>query len=155
MARREGPQRLLAVSSSGGHWTQLLRLRPAFEGRDVFYVTTGACSGGHSEDGRIFVVRDICRTDAFKLPLLVMELIAIFRKVRPTAVITTGAAPGAIALVIGKLMGARTVWIDSIANAEDLSMSGKWVRRWADLWLTQWPDVAGRYERLAYRGAVI
>ena len=31
--------RVLALSSGGGHWVQLLRLRPAFEGSDVTYAT--------------------------------------------------------------------------------------------------------------------
>ena len=31
--------KVLAISSGGGHWVQLLRLRPAFEGCDVVYAT--------------------------------------------------------------------------------------------------------------------
>jgi len=30
-------QKVLAISSGGGHWVQLLRLRPAFEGCAVTY----------------------------------------------------------------------------------------------------------------------
>ena len=33
------PRRILAVSSGGGHWVELMRLRPAFEGHDVAFVT--------------------------------------------------------------------------------------------------------------------
>jgi hypothetical protein len=57
-------------------------------------------------------------------------------------VISTGALPGYFALRLAKLFGARTVWIDSIANAEELSMSGQKVRPYADLWLTQWAHLA-------------
>jgi hypothetical protein len=32
-------KKILAVSSGGGHWVQLLRLAPAFKGHDVVYVT--------------------------------------------------------------------------------------------------------------------
>ncbi len=31
--------KVLAISSGGGHWVQLLRLRPAFAGCDVTYAT--------------------------------------------------------------------------------------------------------------------
>lgn len=34
--------RVLAVASSGGHWVQLMRLRPAWEGCDIAYLTTDA-----------------------------------------------------------------------------------------------------------------
>jgi hypothetical protein len=58
------------------------------------------------------------------------------------AVISTGAAPGYFALRFGKLIRARTIWLDSIANAEELSTAGKKVQRYADLWLTQWTHLA-------------
>jgi hypothetical protein len=43
--------------------------------------------------------------------------------------------------------------VDSIANAEELSLSGRKVRRFADLWLTQWPDLV-REGGPEYAGAV-
>ena len=63
-------------------------------------------------------------------------------RVRPDVVISTGAAPGFFALRFGKLLGARTVWVDSIANAEQMSLAGELARPYSDLWLTQWPHVA-------------
>ena len=64
-------------------------------------------------------------------------------RLRPDVVLTTGAAPGYFALCIGKWFGARVVWIDSIANAEEMSLSGQKAGRFADLWLTQWLHLAG------------
>ena len=61
----------------------------------------------------------------------------------PDIVITTGAAPGYFGVRIGKWLGARVVWIDSVANAEELSMSGQKAGAFSDLWLTQWPHLAG------------
>jgi hypothetical protein len=61
---------------------------------------------------------------------------------RPDVVISTGAAPGFLALRLGRLLGARTIWVDSVANGEELSMSGKLAGRYADLWLTQWEHLA-------------
>ena len=43
----------------------------------------------------------------------------------------------------GKLIGARTIWIDSLANVDQLSKAGRMAGPHADLWLTQWPDLAG------------
>jgi hypothetical protein len=75
-------------------------------------------------------------------------------RTRPDVVVSTGAAPGYFALRIGKILGARTVWIDSIANAEALSRTGTLVRPWADLWLTQWPHLAADGGP-AYAGSVL
>ena len=57
--------------------------------------------------------------------------------------ITTGVAPGYFAVRIGKWLGARVVWVDSVANAEELSLSGHKAGSFVDLWLTQWPHLAG------------
>lgn len=73
---------------------------------------------------------------------------------RPEVIISTGAAPGYLGLRIGKWFGARTIWIDSIANAEKLSLSGQLVRNCADLWLTQWPHLA-RQDGPLFRGSVL
>ena len=56
----------------------------------------------------------------------------------PSVVISTGAAPGLFAIIFGKFRGAKTVWIDSVANCEQMSMSGKIAGKLADLCLTQW-----------------
>ena len=80
-----------------------------------------------------------------KLALL-KSAFGVFRlllSVRPDVVVTTGAAPGFFGVRIGKLIGARVVWVDSVANAEELSMSGRNAGSFADLWLTQWPHLAG------------
>lgn len=70
------------------------------------------------------------------------DVFRIIRTQRPDIVISTGAAPGLIALVIGKLFGAKTIWLDSVANSEQLSLSGKMAGKIADLWLTQWSHLS-------------
>ena len=79
----------------------------------------------------------------------------ILRRFRPDVVITTGAAPGLVALALARLMGARTIWLESIANAEKLSMSGQLAGRIANLRLTQWAHLAQRHDRLQYFGQVL
>ena len=70
-------------------------------------------------------------------------------------VISTGAAPGLVALAVAKLLtGSRTVWIDSIANTKQLSLSGRLARPVADAWLVQWPHLA-RPGGPEYWGAVL
>jgi UDP-N-acetylglucosamine:LPS N-acetylglucosamine transferase len=145
--------RILAVASSGGHWVQLRRLRPAFEGCDVAYLTTDA---GHKErvaPDRLYTTRDANRWNKVALVVSALKVLWVVLKERPDVVITTGAAPGYFALRFGKLLGARTMWIDSIANVEELSMSGRMASERADLCLTQWPHLAGG--KVRYEGGVL
>ncbi len=73
---------------------------------------------------------------------------------RPDIVVSTGAAPGYFALRFGKILGARTIWVDSLANVDTLSRAGQMAGKFADLWLTQWPDLAST-EGPEYAGQVI
>ena len=139
--------RIMAVASAGGHWVQLMRLRPAWEGMDVTYVTTDPGlrqtlieAGAPAPDFR--VITEGNRWHKRKLVKQLLQLAYLMARLRPDAVITTGAAPGYFALRLGRMFGARTVWIDSMANAEELSLSGQQSRRHADLWLTQWEHLA-------------
>jgi hypothetical protein len=75
---------------------------------------------------------------------------------RPDAVVTTGSMPLAVYCIWAKLvLGARVVWIDSVAQVDDLSLSGKVMRHVADMCLAQWPEVAGRYDDVEYAGEVM
>jgi UDP-N-acetylglucosamine:LPS N-acetylglucosamine transferase len=134
-------KRILAVASGGGHFVQLLRLRPAFEGYKIHYVTTNS---GYSNqlEGSFFIVKDANSDQKHKVIWMFLQMGRIFLSVRPDVVITTGAAPGLAAMVWGKIFRAKTLWLDSIANSEELSQSGRLARRFADVWLTQWEHLA-------------
>jgi UDP-N-acetylglucosamine:LPS N-acetylglucosamine transferase len=147
-------QRVLAISSGGGHWVQMLRLRPAFEGCAVTY----ACvRPGYAEDvpGERFVLySDATRWDRWRLLKMLLQVSWLVLRLRPDVIISTGAAPGYAAIQLGRLIGSRTVWIDSIANVETLSLSGAKIGRHADLWLTQWPHLS-KPEGPVFKGSVI
>lgn len=149
------PKRIMAVASAGGHWVQLSRISPAFEGHDCQYVSTMKSMVAPSGNRQVLAVHDASRHEPFRLIALWLRLAWHVVKFRPNVLITTGAAPGLIALQISKMIGARTIWIDSIANAEQLSMSGQLARRFADDWMTQWPHVAEKYDGLKYAGRVL
>jgi UDP-N-acetylglucosamine:LPS N-acetylglucosamine transferase len=151
--RRKVPK-ILAISSRGGHWIQLLRLRPAFEGLELVFVTTDPAYRSLVGKQRFYVVTEATRKQKLRMLWMVLQIFWILIRERPTAIVTTGAAPGYFAVRLGKWLGAKTLWIDSIANAEELSLSGKLALQHAHVLLTQWSHLAlpGGPE---FRGAVI
>lgn len=145
---------MLAVSSGGGHWIELLRLRRAFEGCTVHFVTVQA---GYQRDigqAPFHTVRDATAWNPAGLALLALQIAVLVLRVRPAIVVSTGAAPGLFAVVMGRLMGSRTIWVDSLANVEELSKAGRLAGRFADLWLTQWANLA-RPEGPEYAGQIL
>jgi hypothetical protein len=134
--------KILAVASGGGHWVQLHRMEPAFAGFDVVYVTVHPEYRSQVPESKFYCVNDATRWSKLALIVQALRIAWIIGKERPEVVISTGAAPGYFAVLFGRWFRARTVWIDSMANIEELSMSGSHVGRHADLWLTQWPHLA-------------
>jgi len=147
-------KKLLAVASGGGHWVQLLRLAPAFTNCEVVFVTVQEGCRADVEGHKFYSVHDATRHTKIRLIRTALELSWIVCKERPNFIISTGAAPGYFAIVMGNLLGAKTIWIDSIANVEELSLSGRLAGRYADLWLTQWPHLATE-EGPHFHGAVL
>jgi UDP-N-acetylglucosamine:LPS N-acetylglucosamine transferase len=147
-------RKLLAVSSGGGHWIQLLRVKDAFRNCEVTFVTTHASYRSQVKDHRFWTVNDCNLSTKLGLVKTAAQIARIIVVERPDIVISTGAAPGYFALRLARLIGAHTIWVDSIANVERLSISGLEIGHYADLWLTQWPHLT-QPEGPHYAGAVL
>lgn len=145
---------VLAVSSGGGHWVQMQRLTPAFAGAEVHFATTDASAATGADAARVHVFPDANRETPLRLILCLLRLSWIVLRVRPDVVVSTGAAGGFLAIRLARAIGARTMFIDSIANARELSISARLALGVAGRVLSQWPRVA-EVTGAEYRGAVI
>jgi len=134
--------RVLAMASGGGHWVQLLRMRPAWAGCDVVYASVHADSAVDVPGSRFLSFGDASRKDFWRFGLVACQMLVMVLRVRPDVIVTTGAAPPLFALLFGRMIGARTLWVDSIANGEVLSSSGRLAARVATRRVTQWPALA-------------
>jgi UDP-N-acetylglucosamine:LPS N-acetylglucosamine transferase len=137
-----GRTRVLAVASGGGHWEQMMLLRPALEQFDVTFATTDAGLAEREGLVEVLVLRDTNRDKPLDGLRCAWDAIRAVATVRPEVVITTGALPGLIVLIAARGRRARTIWIDSVANSEKPSLSGRFARSFASLWLTQWEHLA-------------
>lgn len=153
-SKQAAAPRVLAVATRGGHWIELLRLRPAFDEFTVTFVSSVPDYQTMVPSGSFVCITEANRQNKLKMLRLAIELFLIILRVRPNVVISTGSAPGYLAIRIGRWFGAKTIWIESIANADGFSLSGQLARPYSDVFLTQWehlakPDVA------EYHGAVL
>jgi len=148
-------KRVLAIASGGGHWVQLLRLRPALAECDVLFATTRRSFQSDLDIGaRFTVIPDCNRNEPLRLARAMLRIGWMLLRERPDVVISTGAAPGFIAIWIAHKLRIRTIWVDSVANAEELSLSGRRAGRYASLWLTQWQHLA-REDGPHFHGSVL
>jgi len=138
--------------------SQLRMMDRAWLGHDVFFAVTGRTAARQLEEKyntRVYSVGESNRKHPLRVLGVMCRCVGIILSERPDVVISTGAAHGCMLTLIGKLCGAKVVWIDSIANVERISLSGRIVRKFADLFLSQWPGVADHYRDVEYCGELI
>jgi len=156
MVKNKKKLRVCLVASAGGHLSQLLRLADTWKGYEAAYVTTTEVMQNKlSKYGKVYIVGECNRQHPIRVIKVLVRCIKAVLRERPDVVISTGAAVGCITCFLGKLLGAKVVWIDSITNVERISLSGRMVRHIADLFLVQWPELQNRYKNVEYVGQVI
>jgi UDP-N-acetylglucosamine:LPS N-acetylglucosamine transferase len=146
-------KKVLAVASVGGHWIQLLRLKPAFEGMDLSFMTTKESFNEMVPDYKFYTIKDANRNNKINLIITFFDIFIKISKIKPNIIITTGAAPGLMSIIAGRFFGIKTIWVDSIANVEELSMSGKIATRIANRVYTQWEDLSN--DKIIFKGNII
>lgn len=145
-------KKVLAVASYGGHWKQLCRLSEFLKRYDTTYLTTNKYE--KKESNAVLYINDANKNDKFGLIILFFRALCIYLKVKPDIVITTGAAPGLMMILMSFIFRKKSIWIDSIANGSELSLSGKLAKKIATHTLSQWEDVAKK-ENVIYKGSLI
>lgn len=147
-------KKVFAVASIGGHWIQLLRIaKPMEEKFEMVYLCTHPKCETMVEGNKFHLISDYSRWDAWKMIPSFFQLLRIVRKEKPDAIITTGAAPGLMCLLAGKILGRKTIWIDSIANVQHLSASGRIAAKFATRVYTQWKDLAT--DKIVFAGNIL
>lgn len=148
--------KVLLVCSPGGHLQQMLALEPAWramerswvtlEGADVEYLLADERTTiGHGPTNRS--LGSLVRNLGLAWRLL--------RRERPEAILSTGAGLAVPFFLVGKLLGVRLVYVESVTRTETISLSGRLVYRIADRFFVQWPQAAERLRRAEYAGGVL
>ncbi|MDO7086718.1 hypothetical protein WNY51_04620 [Pseudocolwellia sp. AS88] len=148
--------KLLAIASEGGHLVQLNRLDDLFKLYDTSIISTNKDYIAPNHFISQYTTYDINQDSGVLAKLKnVIRTTYLLYKIKPDVVISTGALPGLVCIVIAKILfRKKTIWVDSIANADELSKSGKAAKKFTDIWLTQWPELSKK-EGPEYIGSII
>jgi len=146
-------------ASAGGHMNELLGLLEYSEDWPVqpsIYITTQKLLANKlQEKGKTYVIGEANRYHPFSAFKILIQGFEIMIMDKPDVIITTGSLPIAIICLVAKIFRKKVIWIDSIANTERFSLSGRMMYHFADLFLTQWPELSEKYNRSEYAGALL
>ena len=144
------------ISSSGGHFAELLSLNSLWSKYNHFWVSFLSCDTRHLLKNKVFyhgyhpTNRNVL--NFFRNLILAYKVIL---KEKPAVLISTGAGICVPFFLLGKLFFIKTIYIESMARIQSLSLTGKLVYFLADIFIVQWPQLAASYKKAVYKGQVI
>jgi len=130
---------------------------PAFEGKDYFFVTHKSKYSRHLERAYFIGYKEGYIRERITWLKTIFIALRILLKERPEAVISTGGGEIAVPFCyVGKLLGAKVIFIETVARVTTRSAAGKLIYPLADLFLVQWETLLKKYGKKAqYWGIVI
>jgi len=151
----------MLVCSPGGHLFQMLALAPACRDRERVWATCPA-----TDVERLLAEEDVVYAHGpthRSLKMAVKNLPVAWRAVRahePDAIVSTGAALAVPFFLVGRLLGKRLIYVESVTRVNGLSLSGKLVLPLSNIVFVQWPSARLRVllrslKRVRHAGSVL
>lgn len=157
MNKRNKTLKIVFAASSGGHFEQLLMLKPLMEKYDSILVTEKTEYGSGKLDVKTYYVKQINRKEPLFLPKFIANTwraLMIIIKEKPKVMITTGVlAIIPLALLI-KLFGGKLIYLESFAKVTSKTLSGKLLYKFADQFYVQWEEMLKLYPNAIYKGGI-
>ena len=143
------------VSSSGGHLTHLYMLKPFWEDKERFWVTFD------KEDATSLLQDEKMYPCYFPTNRNIKNLIRntwvawkVLRKERPDLIISSGAAVAVPFFYLGKLFGAKLIYIEIFDRINTSTLTGKMVYPIADKFIVQWEEMKKVYPKAINLGSI-
>ncbi|NJK42137.1 MAG: UDP-N-acetylglucosamine--LPS N-acetylglucosamine transferase [Acaryochloridaceae cyanobacterium SU_2_1] len=140
--------KILLVCSAGGHFKALQQLRPFWSQHDHRWVTfenpttTAFCQ--ETGESVIWAHSPTNRN----LPNLIRNLALarrVLRQYQPDVILTTGAGVAVPFLILGKLFGSQTIFIESVTRVTSLSLSAKLALPFISVLYVHWQQLLSKY----------
>ena len=154
-------KKVLFISSTGGHFSELLQLKPLFKKYDSYIITEKDETNVNLKQeygNKMFFLpygtRSKLFTYIFKYLHLCLKTIYLYIRIRPKYIVTTGTHTAVPMCYLGKLFGSKIIFIETFANSESKTLSGKMIYPIANLFIVQWEEMLKLYPKATYGGPI-
>ena len=143
------------VGSSGGHLKHLLLTRPTWKNDDRFWVTfnkedaVSALKGERVYFGYFPTNRNVINT----LRNTWVALRVLLRE-HPDIIVSSGAAMAVPFFYLGKLFGAKLIYIEVFDRMDKPTLTGKLVYPITDTFIVEWPQMKNVYPKAKVLGGI-
>ncbi len=152
-------KKVLFISSTGGHLSEMLMLEPLFSKYDFHIITEKDESTKNLTkkyegkiDYLIYGTKDHLLSYPFKLLANCFKSLYYYFKIKPEFIITTGAHTAGPMCCLGKIFGSRIIYIETFANIHTKTITGRLIYHFADMFIVQWEDMLKLYPKATYGG---
>ena len=154
-------KKVLFISSTGGHFSELMQLSPLFEKYDYHIITEKDKTNsnlkvkyGKKMSYLPYGTRSKLFSYIFKYFYLCLKTIYLYIKIRPKYIITTGTYTAGPMCYLGKIFRSKIIYIETYANKNTKTATGKLVYPIADLFIVQWKEMLELYPKAVYGGSI-
>ena len=154
-------KKVLFISSTGGHLNELLQLSPLFEKYQYHIITEKDEANEKLKKvygDRLYFLpygtRAKLASYIFKYFYLCLKTIYYYFKLRPQYIVTTGTHTAGPMCIIGKIFGSKIIYIETFANRNKKTATGRLIYPIADLFIVQWEDMLKVYPKAVYGGSI-
>lgn len=150
-------KKICFIASSGGHFEQLMMLKPLMDKYDSFIVTEKTGYSVINGNRRAYYLKQVNRHERsfiFKMLANTFSSLNIFIKEKPDVVISTGALATIPICVLAKVFRKKIIFIESFAKVTSPTLTGKLVYKFADQFYVQWEQMKEHYPEAIYKGGI-
>ena len=154
-------KKVLFISSTGGHLSELLQLSPLFEkyGYNIITEKDEANTAlkekyGKKIDFLPYGTRSKLFSYIFKYFYLCIKTIYYYFKIKPKVIITTGTHTAGPMCILGKIFRSKIIYIETFANRNKKTATGRIIYKIADLFIVQWEEMLKLYPKAIYGGSI-
>ncbi len=151
--------KIMFISSMGGHLSELLQLDKLILKNNSYVVTEKSNSTLFLKEKYKNVFYLISGSKDYQKFLYPFRLLGncfkslfLYLKIRPDYIITTGAHIAGPMCCIGKIFGSKIIFIETFANMESKTITGRLVYKFADYFVVQWEDMLKLYPKAVFGG---
>ena len=143
------------VGSSGGHLTHLYMLKPFWNDKNRFWVTFDKMDANSIlKDEKVYHCYFPTNRNIINLIKNTFLAIKILHKEKPDIIISSGAAVAVPFFWLGKIKGAKTVYIEVFDRIDKPTMTGKLVYPVTDKFIVQWEEMKKVYPKSINLGSI-
>lgn len=147
-------KKVLFISSTGGHLSELMRLEPLFKDYEYTIITEKGATTEYLQDeynGRVYYVPYSTRSKIFsyffKYTFVIVKSIFLFIKIRPDVIVSTGTHTAVPICYFSKIFGKKIIYIETYANITRKTITGKILYPISDLFIVQWEEMKSLYPK--------